>query len=168
LWLDFPTTFVIFPSRLSHLAVPAVDLSHSLAFFSLRRVKSATCWVYTLPLIDSGPIRAPWLPTTYARLPQSSRCSVAEAASGRPGPAGFSTDFTAFHPVCFSLAGVLTVAVGHTTLFSFTCAGVARPHSRYVCYPCPSKRNSAPQPLVGFPSRLLSIAPCGTGDKSFA
>jgi hypothetical protein len=35
LWLDFPTTFIVFPSRLSHLAVPAVDLSHSLAFDSL-------------------------------------------------------------------------------------------------------------------------------------
>jgi hypothetical protein len=35
LWLDFPTIFTVFPSRLSHLAVPAVDLSHSLAFDSL-------------------------------------------------------------------------------------------------------------------------------------
>ena len=88
--------------------------------------------------------------------------SLPKPLSGRSGPAGFSTTFclvfrpgkAIFHPVCFSLTGVLTVAVSHTTLLSLACAGVARPHlgltRRSRCYPCFSKRNSAPQLLVGF------------------
>jgi len=84
-WPDFPTH--VFPSCLSHLAVPAIDSSHSLAFDSLRRVKSATYSVCTLPLTRSGRVRTPWPPTACARLLHSSRCSVAGAASGRSGPA---------------------------------------------------------------------------------
>jgi len=82
---DFPT--YVFPSCLSHLAVPAVDSSHSLAFDSLRRVNSATYSVCTLPLTHSGRVRTPWPPTACARLLHSSRYSVAGAASGRSGPA---------------------------------------------------------------------------------
>jgi len=89
--------------------------------------------VCTLPLYRSGRHRAPWLPTTYARLPQliavpRCRSRFWSVRSGRifpgfclvlrPGLTGLSTRKAASHPVCFPLAGVLTVVEGLTTLLS--------------------------------------------------
>jgi hypothetical protein len=68
--------------------------------------------------------------------------------------------FTGSRAVCFPLAGVLTVFVGLTTLFSITRAGVARPHPRYACYPCPSKRDSTPRLFAGFLSRTSARSSC--------
>jgi len=117
-----PTFRLTSSCRASHTSrMPAVDSSHSLAFDSLRRVKSATYSVCTLPLTHSGRVRTPWPPTACARLLDSSRYSVAGAASGRfQVRPPFPRLFTGFRVVCFSLTGVLTVNPGLTTLLSIT------------------------------------------------
>jgi len=77
---DFPTTFVVFPSRLSHLTVPAGDLSHSLAFDSLSSCEvdgvlglRATPAVFRPQQCPLGAYHLPQAPATIAILRYRSR-----------------------------------------------------------------------------------------------
>lgn len=87
--LVFPMTFVNFPSSSFSASRHPEQWRepHYFAFDRLRRRSSAVYSVCILPLIHPGRISAPWLPTTYARLPlrdtRFSSLSSTEVASWR-------------------------------------------------------------------------------------
>jgi len=102
LWRDFPTTLIVFPSCLSHLAVPTVDLSHSLAFVRFRRVKSTTCSGLHVTPVLFGPAQSPLAAYRLRQAPTTiANASLPKPLFGRSGRAGFSPAFAVFHPVRF-------------------------------------------------------------------
>jgi len=100
LWLDFPTTLIVFPSRLSHLTVPAVDLSHSLAFDSLSPCEAVGVLRFArYPCVIRANTEPPGcLPPTPGSYNHRG-ASLPKPLCGRSGPAGFSTTFADSHPV---------------------------------------------------------------------
>jgi len=66
----FPAAFAVFPNRRSQpYGILSSWREPTTCFRSLSSRSSTVCSVCILPLIHSGRISAPWLPTTYARLP---------------------------------------------------------------------------------------------------
>jgi len=121
-WLDFPTTLAVFPSGPSHLTVPSVDLSHSLAFDSLTPCEVGdVLWSTRYPCCVQATTEPPGcLPPTPGSC-NSSRYFVTEVAFGRSSPAEFSDGF---HHHSTQSASPLRASEpfvpGLTTLFSIT------------------------------------------------
>jgi hypothetical protein len=84
-----------------------------------------------LPLSRSGRVRAPWPPSSCARILLPSSYPVAGMTSDRLGLARFSTAFADFHPVAFT-SRVPTIARGLTTLLSIA-SSRCRPTASSVC-----------------------------------
>jgi len=171
--LDFPTTLIAFPSRLSHLAVPSIDLSHSLAFDSLTSCEvDGVLWSARYPCF----VRAKSVPPGFLP-PTPGSCNHRETSLPKSllvGPVrlDFHSAFTGFPSSLLPPRGRqnrLFQALRHC--FRSLSAGVARPHPRSGCYPCSSKRNSTPQlwpgSSCGSHSLLTKLSPyAGRGSLS--
>jgi len=84
-----------------------------------------------LPLSRSGRVRAPWPPSSCARLLYPSSRPVAGVTSDQLGSAGLSTAFTASRPVAFT-SRFPTVIEAFTTLLSIA-KRRRRPTASSVC-----------------------------------
>jgi len=141
-------------ARLSHLAMPSSDLSHSLAFDSLTPCEVGdVLGMHATPAVfrpQQSPLAA--LPPAPGS-PNPSRLPVTGFASVESSRAEVSARFSPCSPsVCFPLAGVSTIVGGQRHCFRSLRADVVRPHPQCGCYLCSSKRSSAPRscrvPLV--------------------
>jgi len=162
--LDFLTTFVVFPSRRSHLAVPTGDLSHSLAFYSLTSYEvDGVLWSARYPCrVQATSVPPGCLPPTPGSCNHRNP-SLPKSLLVGPVRLYFLTTFTIIPYSLLPPRGRQNrsfQALRHC--FRSLSAGVARPHPRSGCYPCPSKWNSTPQPcrvpLVALHSQHKKLA----------
>jgi len=132
------------------------------AFDSLRRVKPTTCsGLHATPdsfRLNQNPLAAYRLrqaPVLIAGLRYRSRFMVGQVR----------LDFLGYSPISVQSASPsrasspLEQALRHC--FRSLCAGVARPHPRSGCNPCPSKRDSTPRAPAGAQVPVVSACPCG-------
>jgi len=98
-----------------------------------------------LPLSRSGRVRAPWPPSSCARLLYPSSRPVTGVTSDQSGSADLSTAFTASRPVAFTSRFPTAIEASRHCFRSLS-AGVVRPRSRYARYPSSSGRKSTPWP----------------------
>jgi len=115
-----------------------------------------------LPLRCSGQLRAPWPPSSCARLPYPSSRPVAGVTFDESGSAGLSAAFAAFRPVAFT-SRFPTLTGAFTTLLSIA-QRRCRPAACSVCtlplslragkYPLAANQ-PAPGSYSAAPARLL-------------
>jgi len=132
-----------------------------------------------LPLSRSGRVRAPWPPSSCARLLHPSSRPVAGMTSDQLGSARLSAAFAVYRPVAFT-SRFPTVAGGLTTLLSIA-QRRCRPTASSVCtlplslqageyplaanHPAPGSYSAASRPI----SRTgLSPEPCRLSSRRFS
>jgi hypothetical protein len=108
-------------SRRAPLTSRCRPLTQAIHLLSIRyrRVKSTTCSGVHVTPASFRLTQSPLVAYHLRQAPTNHRgASLPRPLYGRPAPAGLSSTFADSHPVCFPLAGVLTVVVGLTTLLS--------------------------------------------------
>jgi len=110
-----------------------------------------------LPLSRSGRVRAPWPPSSCARLLYPLPRPVTGVTSDQLGSASLSTVRTASRLVAFTLQDP-TIDRGPRHSFRSLMAGVARPRPRDGRYPSSSRRKRTPWP----PPTSTRLLLCGT------
>jgi len=155
---DFPQPS-LFPIDRFHLAGPIRRSRPFTGFlFATPCEAGGISQVWMLPLNRYGRLRAPWPPSSCARLLHPSSSPVAGLTFDQLGSAGISTAFRGFSIPSLSTSRFPSDDRDLTTLLSIAYAGVARLRPGSGRHPSSLRRKSASWP----PSTCARLLPAGT------